>query len=261
MTRRERLLSKLEKRREWAEKRQAAFSKDAQAAIDMLKVLPMGQPILIGHHSERRHRALLARSDSAMSRAHESKVMAEHHEQKAEGLAAQLESTIFSDDENAVEALKARIASLEAERERIKKYNASCRKGKPDLSILDDKQKKDIESIIRINFSGKMGQFPQYVSANLSGNIKRNKDRILDIERRAKNAQYAKDQGGVLITRSGFDNNWATIIFAEKPDYSIIKDLKAAKFRWCGGRWGGSYDDIPQSVLDLKAELSNTATV
>jgi hypothetical protein len=40
----------------------AAFSRANNAVAG----IPLGQPILVGHHSERRHRAALARSDSAM---------------------------------------------------------------------------------------------------------------------------------------------------------------------------------------------------
>lgn len=44
----------------------------AQAAYERfraeLDVIPPGQPILVGHHSERRHRAALARADRAMAR-------------------------------------------------------------------------------------------------------------------------------------------------------------------------------------------------
>lgn len=60
MTRRERLERKLELRREWAEKREAKAAAAFQASHDMVSVIPMGQPILIGHHSENGHRALLA---------------------------------------------------------------------------------------------------------------------------------------------------------------------------------------------------------
>ena len=68
MTRRERLERKLEKRLEWAEGRNRKANAAFDAAHRAVAGIPFGQPILVGHHSERRHRRDLARHDSAMSR-------------------------------------------------------------------------------------------------------------------------------------------------------------------------------------------------
>jgi DNA invertase Pin-like site-specific DNA recombinase len=58
---------------------EAAFD-GARAAVESI---PLGQPILVGHHSERRHRAALARQDSRMRRAIEETKTAEHHRHRA----------------------------------------------------------------------------------------------------------------------------------------------------------------------------------
>ena len=68
MTRRERLERKLEKRQEWAEKAEARSTARYKAARAAVENIPFGQPILVGHHSERRHRAAIARSDANMSK-------------------------------------------------------------------------------------------------------------------------------------------------------------------------------------------------
>jgi hypothetical protein len=52
----------------------AGHSDRAHAATAQI---PFGQPILVGHHSERRHRAAIARSDSAMRRSIETRREAE----------------------------------------------------------------------------------------------------------------------------------------------------------------------------------------
>ena len=87
----------------------------------------------------------------------------------------------------AVEALEARIGELEAERDRIKAYNASCRKGAPDVSLLDEKQRGDLESTARVcpYQIGKNGSAPAYWAANLSGNISRNRKRLEQLKRAA----------------------------------------------------------------------------
>ena len=123
MTRRERLQRKLERREEWAEKRVAKSSRRFDAAHRELQGLTPGQPILVGHYSEKRHRAHLARVDSNMRKGVEHSDMAAHHRSKAGGLARQLDNSIFSDDDDAIERLKERIADREAQRDRMKEIN------------------------------------------------------------------------------------------------------------------------------------------
>lgn len=113
MTRRERLERKAEKRREWAEARERKASASFAAAHKMVESIPLGQPILIGHHSEKRHRRTLDRCQSAMRAGSESTTMAHLHASKAAGIEQQLETCIFSDDDDAIGKLKAKIAESE----------------------------------------------------------------------------------------------------------------------------------------------------
>lgn len=248
MTRRERIEAKIEKRKQWAESRKR---KEAQA-WEAHKAVPLpegGEPIKVGHHSEKRHRKAIERSHALAFKALEHQDMARHHADKAAGLTDQLDA-IFSDDDNAVEALEARIAEREAERERIKAYNASCRKGAPDDSLLDDAQRKNIESIRKVcpYQLGRKGQMPAYVLSNLSGRIKTDRDRLARIKYEAARQQRAADAGGVLIAEA---HGYATVTFAEKPERSIINTLKAAGFRWGGGAWNGKAERIPAEVRAL----------
>lgn len=246
MTRRERLMNKLQNRIEWAEAREASATAKINAAVDMTKIIPMGQPILVGHHSERGHRRLLEKSDNKMRSGIEDHKMAEHHRDKAAGLEMTLDA-IFSDDPDAVEQLEAKIAELNAERERWKAYNASCRKGKQDLSLLDDKQREDILTTARVcpYQIGKGGSCPAYKLQNLGANIRRYEQRLQTVRARAARAeQAAQTENGVSVTQR---NGWTLITFAEKPDRQILNDLKAAGYRWRNGSWQGTAP-IPASV-------------
>ena len=64
-----------------------------------------------------------------MSKGVEEQRLAEHHEAKADGLERQLDHTVFSDDDDAIPALEARIALHEGQRDHMKRVNALYRKG------------------------------------------------------------------------------------------------------------------------------------
>lgn len=182
MTHRERREARAARLREWAEKREqkskAAFGTAGQIADG----IPFGQPILIGHHSEKRARRDQDRIERNMRAGVEHSRKAEQMRDRAENIEKAADAAIYSDDPDAVEALEARIADLEAQRDRIKRYNASCRKGARDLSILDEPQKEDLIGCLKYAaFQCKNGAFPAYVLSNLSGNIKRNRDRLVQL--------------------------------------------------------------------------------
>ncbi len=260
MTRRERLEAKHVLRREWAEKREAKATAAFTAAHKMTECIPMGQPILVGHHSEGRHRALLARSDGAMRRGCESAAMASHHESKASGIESQLDGSIFSDDPEAVEAIEARIAGLEAEREKKKRVAASWRKAKKpkadDLAAwqgiqaalgLTDSETNGYRRDCRMEegFLNR-GPVPGYSLSNLGGNITRLRKRLADVKnRQARTVAAEESADGVVIEGTG---DYIRVTFAEKPDRSILEDLKAAGFHWGSGSWAGRRDALPESV-------------
>lgn len=128
MTRRERLEARAERRREWAEARERAGDAARQRHHEIADRIPFGQPILVGHHSQRAAEADAGKLESLRGRAVENWAMSRHHAQKADGIERQLRTAIFSDDENAVEQLEAKVAKLEAARDRMKAENASYRK-------------------------------------------------------------------------------------------------------------------------------------
>ncbi len=248
MNRRERLERKLEKRREWAAGRKRLADSSFKRAIAATAMIPMGQPILIGHHSEGRHRAAIARSDSAMGKMVESMNMAEHHVSKAAGLEAQLDSSIFSDDPDAIEQLEAKVDRLEAERERIKAINKAIRSGagweariSPPLS---EDERADLVSLARFGSSSKPG-YPPYKLQNLGGVIRNAKQRVEDVKRRNARAAEAEANGGQVVKIHG---DYASVTFAEKPARSVLESLKAAGFHWSGGSWHGKADQLPEGL-------------
>lgn len=188
-TTRERREARAERLRGWAEKRETKAAADLERARNMASVIPFGQPILAGHYSERSDRNYRDRIGRTFDRSFEHAKKAESMTSRAAGIEAQLDRSIYSDDVDAIERLEERIAELEAERDRIKAFNDSCRKaaktgGVGDTSILNDAERQDLMTLARVAaFQLRPGgAFPAYKLTNLSGNIKRNRDRLAQLK-------------------------------------------------------------------------------
>lgn len=192
MTYRERRERKLQKLQEWAAARKAKEAAAIESAHRISDGIPLGQPILVGHHSERHARRDCARITGAYEKAHEHHTIAARHADKAATIRQQLEQSIYSDDADAVERLQEKIAAMEAERARIVAYNKSCRAGQRDCSLLDEKQKKSLILLVKHcpEQLGKNGAMPAYVCANLSGNIARARKRLPELQARAAGALH-----------------------------------------------------------------------
>ena len=128
MTYRERRQARAEQRREWAAARAARADAAHATARTIHETIPFGQPILVGHHSEGRHRRDIARFSRSMDESVESSKMAARHEQAADEIERQLDNAIYDDDPDAVERLTEKIARLEGERDRMKAENSEYRR-------------------------------------------------------------------------------------------------------------------------------------
>ena len=189
-TYRERRERRAEKLRDWATSHDAKATVTRADADRIADMIPMGQPILVGHHSEKRHRRDLDRIEHGMRASIEHAQTADEQRSRADEIERQLDASIYNDDPDAPERLAEKIERLEAVRERIKAYNASCRKaaktgGVGDVSLLDDHQRQGLENLKRYcpYQIGKGGALPAYELSNLGGNIKRLRDRLAQIKR------------------------------------------------------------------------------
>lgn len=251
MTRRERLERKLELRKEWADKANTKADAHFNAAHRIGDMIPFGQPILVGHHSERHHRRDLDRIDSNMRNGIERSDMAKHHTSAAAGIEHALDRSIFSDDSNAVEALEQRIAENEATRERMKTVNKLYRKGDAaGLAALG----LDLETLkLKLAQAGPYwGSAPHlpYEMSNLGGRITADRKRLEVVKQRQKRTAKAEESpnGVTLETCQG---GYVRVTFAEKPAREILDALRGAGFFWGAGSCGGKADALPQTVKDL----------
>ncbi len=100
-SRRERLENAADK----AARKSGQHFQAARAAVDGI---PMGQPILVGHHSEARHRGALRRQDSHMRQAVDADRHAQELKRRADAVGT---GGISSDDPEAVAKLREQLES------------------------------------------------------------------------------------------------------------------------------------------------------
>lgn len=79
----ERARAKAERYEEWADKARQKSDEAFERSERAVAGIPIGQPILVGHHSERAHRAAIDKSLAAMGKSVEESKKAEAHESKA----------------------------------------------------------------------------------------------------------------------------------------------------------------------------------
>jgi len=220
-----RFLAKAEKLKSEAERRfSAADLREERSGI------PLGQPILVGHHSERRHRKALERADANMRKGVEAEKKAAYYLHKAEGMGG----SISSDDPEAILKLQEKLNGLEDEREALKDHNK--------------KAKKEGQEIL-----------PSYVLSNLGANIRTVKKRIAALTREQEGVEAAPVQeDGYRIEESKKDNR-IRILFDAKPDKGVRDMLKRNGFRWAPsvGAWQRHLNNSGRyAALNVKNSLT-----
>ena len=191
--------------------------------------IPMGQPILVGHHSERRHRKDIARIDSLMRKEVESRREAEDVARRVRAAEAG-RGGISSDDPEAVRLLREKLAKTEDLRDKTLEINKIIRRGASDEEVLDLFRGlgwRNPQGSLKALRS--MGQ--QTISTtNLSAEIRRIKARIQELEqKRSTPARASEEHGDVRIEEA---NNRVRIYFPGKPSAEVRSQLKSHGFRW-----------------------------
>ncbi len=209
---------------------QAESTATYKAARSIMEHIPPGQPILVGHHSEQRHRRDLDRIDRNMRKSVEAGEKAGYYAARAEAVASN--TAISSDDPEAVEKLQAKLEGLQAEQVMMKSVNAYYRKYK----TLDGCPELTPEDRQRLEKAWSMGwyvgiPFPPYALSNNNAEINRIKKR-LEALRRVDEMEHTEIEfdGGMIVTNEKV--NRVQIIFDSKPDEAVRRELKSWGFRW-----------------------------
>lgn len=147
---------------------------------------------------------------------------------------------ISSDDPNAIEKLKAKVAELEKEQNFAKALNRYYKKNGTCVGFqdLDYAIAKKIDAQIKAQLSWEQKPYPSYELTSINGKIKRAKARIAELEAQQEQTYegWKFDGGRVTFNR---ENNRIQILFDEKPDDETRVTLKENGFRWAPsqGAW------------------------
>lgn len=253
MGRRERLERRAEKREAWADGARQESNRRFDAARSIADNIPLGQPILVGHHSEKRARKDQERIHSNMSRAVEADKRAADHISKAGGIRDQLDNSIFSDDPDAIEALEAKATALEAAADRCVALNKEIRRelknGDGWLDRIGATEDEKLALARNAASWRNKPEFPSYHLTNLRANARRCRERIVAIKRQTEQTAKAEASGGLLVEKIGPGYGgafYARITFEDYPGRPSIDELKAAGFSWSRPSWIGSLDKLPE---------------
>jgi len=140
---------------------------------------------------------------------------------------------ISSDDGDAVPKLKKKLESLQAEQEDMKRVNAYFRKNK----TLDNCPGLSWESIQKLKAEmsrDRMSARAPYLGwmlTNNNANMKRIKDRIAELEKKATADYSGWEFSGGVVEFDKVDNR-IRIIYDGKPDGATRSKLKGWGFRW-----------------------------
>jgi hypothetical protein len=238
----ERKLNRLEAYERLAAKNASIANSAYKAAKDIGSYIPMGQPILVGHHSEKRHRKDLERIDNNMRKSIEAGEKSEYYKQRIENLLNG--SAISSDDPNAIDKLTEKAERLQQLQDLMKAVNKIVKSKKSDIEKLDSLRELGISEQRAIKLMEKgdgwhnQPGFPPYRLTNNNANLKRVKDRIEYLQRIASIESSEEQFDGAKLVVSSEDNR-VQIFFDSKPSEEVRKRLKSNGFRWAPsvGAW------------------------
>ncbi len=219
-------------RRERAERKAAHLERLGEQQWESARAetatIPMGQPILVGHHSEGRHRNALKRQDRRSRQALDTLRAAE----SAHGAAERAGYAISNDDPDAIVALKVRLAELEASRELSKAINKAFRRGGWDaVEQVPDVMPGMLARAKELMKAAHWRKAPMDLT-NLGANIRRVRKRIEEMEANAGRTATPPIEGEGFAITEHVDDNRIRFTFDERPDKPTITKMKRAGFRW-----------------------------
>lgn len=231
----ERQQNRLDRYEALADKATANSTALATRSNQMAECIPFGQPILVGHHSEKRDRNFRSKIHSIMGKSVQEMKKAEYYQNKADSVGT---GGISSDDPSAVSKLQSKLEKLQKAQELMKQANKLIKKtpdhnarlaGLIELGFSEEKAK----DILNPQY-GSIG-FASYSLQNNNAEINRLKKRITGLQ--ALENRTAKEVEKELYKYSECKiENRCMFIFDGKPNDEIRQILKSNGFKWSPSR-------------------------
>jgi hypothetical protein len=147
---------------------------------------------------------------------------------------------ISSDDPNALEKLRSKLAELEQLQETMKAVNAiignypTTELRVKALMPLSNNEESLARRLLEPDYAGRIG-FREYQLTNNSANIRRIKQRIADLEKAAQR-ETAEESTSKYTYREDAAQNRVMFLFDGKPDENVRALLKGRGFKWSPSR-------------------------
>jgi hypothetical protein len=194
--------------------------------------IPFGQPILVGHHSERRARRDAERIHNGFGKAFELARESKDLDRRAD--AAERSTAVSSDDPDAVAKLREKLEEEKAAHELVLAANKKLRAGasldEVAAGLPWDEARRRLEIILSLGNR-------TIPVANGTANIRRLEKRIAELEAKASRGPREPERYGDIVVDE-LDNR-VRVEFPGKPDEACRNALKGSGFRWSpsAGRW------------------------
>jgi hypothetical protein len=223
MNRQEKRQARIERFRELAAKADKESDQSFEQATKMADFIPFGQPILVGHHSERGDRAYRSKIHNKMNKGVELMHKSKYYEEKAE--AAENNTSIYLEDDNSIEKLTEKVEKLSKLQETMKATNKILfSKRTSELQKVEALQELGYSesSAIKVMQPGCYNQigFESYQLTNNNARLKTAKERL----EKAINLKSTES--------SEIEINRLQLFFNGKPSDEIRSELKHSGFRW-----------------------------
>ncbi|MDO5555713.1 MAG: DUF3560 domain-containing protein [Clostridia bacterium] len=185
----------------------------------ILELTP-GQPIIIGHHSEKKHRRLIEKAHNDIRKSIEESDKSEYYKNKVRTIESN--KVIYNDDPNAIQKLKDKLEYLEKNRELMKQ-----------------------------------GEHQGWELQNIGARIREIKRRISALEKQENIEFETKEfEGGKIVHNK--EINRIQILFDSIPNEDIRKELKHRGFHWSRneGAWQRQFNE--QTIRATNIILKDT---
>lgn len=258
----ERLQKRIERLEKFAEGKDLSLFGESKSGI------PLGQPILVGHHSERRHRRHLERINNLVRKGYDASAKAKRLRERLHSIESNTQIQV--DNPDAKDLLTAKLKKLETLAEQYRDINKAIRAAKGDVNKLakwvENKIKPEkktalewAKELLEPDFCGRIG-VPDYRMSNNNAEIRRLKQRLAELDKVSQGFE-SFSVGDILVE---LVDGQIQIEFPKKPNETSRNLIKGAglAFKWSSysKRWVRKHTASTSNawfLSELKKALEN----